>query len=123
MKIFYRQHKIIVILLGMLFISLVVVFISVVLFNSTLENKEIEFSTVSIKDQPDDIFEGVVEPEMVGNYMLDPLFGDLSEINVTNEQEVKQGETILTYTQMLDNSDVDMTSFTFAIASAKQNLI
>lgn len=123
MKIFYKKHKIMVISFGIFFILLVIVFTSIILFNSTMENKEIEFSTVSIKEQPDDIFKGVVEPERIDNYMLDPSFGDLSEINVINGQEVKQGDTILTYTQMLDNSDVDMTSLTFAITSAKQNFI
>jgi HlyD family secretion protein len=122
MKDFYKNHKIMVILFGIFFILLVIVFTSIILLNSPTENKEIEFSTVSIKEQPDDIFKGVVEPERIDKYMLDPSFGDLSEINVINGQEVKQGDTILTYTQMLDHSDVDLTSLTFAITSAKQNL-
>lgn len=122
MKIFYKQHKTLAFLFGIFFFLLVVVFLAVILFNTTVENKEVEFSTITIKNQPDDIFKGVVEPDKVDKYMLDPSLGDLSEVNVINGQKVKQGDTILTYKQMLDNSDINMTSLTFAIMTAKQNL-
>lgn len=121
MKNFYDTHKVIAIFMFISFILSIIVFSSIILFNLQSENKEKEYSTIVIDDQPDDIFKGIVSPEKTDNYVLDSSLGELSEINVVNGQEVNQGDTILTYTEMLDNVNIDMTSLSFAIESAKQN--
>lgn len=122
MKNFYDKNKLIAIILLVLFVLLMVIFISIIVYNFHLNNENKEISTIVIEEQPDDIFKGVVESDMIDKYELDSSLGKLSEVNVTDGQEVNQGDTILTYIEILDNSSIDMTSLRFAIESANQTL-
>lgn len=122
MKIFYKQHKIIVILFSIALTFFTATVTAIILFNASLEGKEAEIATFIVTKQPDDIFKGVVESEMTEKYMMDASLGKLSEINVKDGQEVKVGDTLLTYTQTIDHSDIDLTSFTYAKLTAEQTL-
>lgn len=122
MKLFYTQHKRLVTLFTIFFILLAVIFTLIILFNPTVENKQKEFSTISIKEQPDDIFKGIVKPDILDSYSLDPSLGELTKVHVSNGQQVNQGDNLLTYTQKIDNSDIDIDNLKFSAKSAEQNL-
>lgn len=72
----------------------------------------------TVKLEADNIFKGNVTAKTSTDYREDMSLGELSQVNVSDGQEVKAGDVLLTYTKSSD----DLSSQEFAIQSAENDL-
>ena len=118
MKKMYKKHPVVVILTSIISIMIIgIVVLSTVLPKGN-SSKTKDYSLYTVKAQADDIFKGSVIAKTSTDYRDDAALGELSQVNVSDGQEVKAGDVLLTYTKPTD----DLSSQEFAIKGAENDL-
>ncbi|GFH41570.1 RND transporter [Lactococcus hodotermopsidis] len=120
MKKFYKKHPLIV-LLSSIGAAIVVGIIALSLFllpSKGTAKKSTTPDLYTVKKQADSIFRGNVSAKSSTDYFEDPTLGEVSQVNVTDGQEVKTGDVLLTYTKQLN----DLSAQEFAVKNAENSL-
>lgn len=125
-KMTKKQKVRISIIAGVVALVLVVV---VFLFsrNSSPEEMENPYSTVTLKKADPLTFNGIVEATTTQDYYLDQTLGKISAINVTDGQTVEANDVLLTYANseyenQADEQSESLDKYSLAVSAAKENL-
>lgn len=119
MKKFYQKYPLVVILTSIITTIIIgIVVLSALLLPKLKPSKQENYSLHTVKAQADNIFKGSVMAKSSTDYREDATLGELSQVNVTDGQEVKAGDVLLTYTKPSD----DLSSQEFAVKSAENDL-
>lgn len=119
MKKIYKKHPLIVILTSVIAAIIIgTIGLSALLLPKQKTSKQDSYALYTVKVEADNIFKGNVTAKTSTDYREDMSLGELSQVNVTDGQEVKAGDVLLTYTKSSD----DLSSQEFAIKSAENDL-
>lgn len=119
MKKFYKKHPLIVILTSVIAAIIIgTIGLSALLLPKQKTSKQDSYALYTVKVEADNIFKGNVTAKTSIDYREDVTLGELSQVNVTDGQEVKSGDVLLTYTK----SSEDLSSQEFAVKSAENDL-
>lgn len=119
MKKFYKKHPLIVILTSVIAAIIIgTIGLSALLLPKQKTSKQDSYALYTVKVEADNIFKGNVTAKTSTDYREDMSLGELSQVNVSDGQEVKAGDVLLTYTKSSD----DLSSQEFAIKSAENDL-
>lgn len=119
MKKFYQKYPLVVILTSIITTIIIgIVVLSALLLPKLKSSKQENYTLYAVKAQADNIFKGNVTAKTSTDYREDMSLGELSQVNVTDGQEVKAGDVLLTYTK----SSEDLSSQEFAVKSAENDL-
>ncbi|WP_314088560.1 efflux RND transporter periplasmic adaptor subunit [Lactococcus chungangensis] len=119
MKKFYQKYPLVVILTSIITTIIIgIVVLSALLLPKPKSSKQENYSLYTVKAQADNIFKGSVMAKSSTDYRENVALGELSQVNVSDGQEVKAGDILLTYTKLSD----DLSSQEFAVKSAENDL-
>ncbi|GHU37108.1 RND transporter [Bacilli bacterium] len=119
MKKFYQKYPLVVILTSIIIIIIIgIVVLSAFLLPKLKTSKQADYVLYTVKAQADNIFKGSVSAKTSTDYREDVTLGELAQVNVSDGQEVKTGDVLLTYTKLSD----DLSSQEFAVKSAENDL-
>lgn len=120
MKVYYKRHPLLVMLISVvLSIVLGIIVLSVFVLHKGKKNQTHTYATYTVESQADSLFKGSVVASTFADYTKDVSLGELSKVNVIEGQEIKAGDVLLTYTK----SSNELSSHEFTVKSAENELV
>lgn len=120
MKQVYKKHPHFIILTTIV-IAVIAgsAILSALFLTKDKKSKATTYALYTVKQQADSIFKGRVVATSTTEYREDKTLGELEKIQVSDGQEVKAGDVLLTYNRL---STTDISSAAFAVKNAENEL-